>query len=463
MQNIKLQSLATVAGFGLLLMGCGDRLEIDPDNSVAASFAVSTSSDVEALLVGAYDVLGSGDLYDGNLLRDGELLGGDDEVFWDGTFVAPGEIYNKRILVNNGQVEETWIEAYEAINITNNVLANLEVVGEDLDADGQANLRAKVEGEALFIRGTLYFELVRLYGRAWNDGDPAANLGVPLVLEPTSTIDDGSSVTRATVAQVYEQVLTDLESAVNLLPESNGFFATQYAAQGMLSRVYLMQGRYPEAAEAANAVIASGEYALNDDYADAFANVSTNTAEDIFAMQVTSQDGVNNMNTFFAPPSNLGRGDIYMLEPHLELYEEGDERLAFFYFDEDQEQTYTGKWTEQFGNVNIIRLAEMYLTRAEANFRAGTAVGATPLADVNTIRARAGLAPLTEVTLDIILRERNLELAFEGHRIHDLKRTGRPVGDLPFDSPLLVYPIPQREIDANPELENQQNTGYDAT
>ena len=454
MKNIKLQSLATIAGLGLLLMSCGDRLNIEPDNTISANQAVETYDDVQALLVGAYDILGDDDLYGGIVLRDGELLGGDDEVFWDGTFVDPGEIYNKRILVNNLQVEQTWYEAYQTINITNNVLANLDVVREDE--------QARVEGEARFIRGTLYFELVRFYGQAWNDGDPATNLGVPIVLEPTTVINDESFVTRATVAQVYEQVLTDLETAADLLPESNGFFATTYAAQGMLSRVYLMQGRYPEAAEAANTVIASGEYALNDDYADAFANVSTNTVEDVFAMQVTSQDGVNEMNRFFAPPSNLGRGDIYMLEPHLELYEEGDERLDLFYFDEDQEQTYTGKWTEQFGNVNIIRLAEMYLTRAEANFRAGTAIGATPLQDINTIRTRAGLEPLTEVTLDIILRERHLELAFEGHRIHDLKRTGRPVGEFPFDSPKLVYPIPQREIDANPELQNQQNPGYEA-
>ena len=443
-----------------MVAACGDRLEIAPDNSIASDQALNTSSDVEALLVGAYDILSDGDLYGGNVLRDGELLGGDDEVFWDGTFVDPGQIYNKRILVNNAQVEETWFEAYEAINITNNVLDNLEVVGEELEADEQAELKAKVEGEARFIRGTLYFELVRFYSRAWNDGDPAANLGVPLVLAPTTTINDASFVSRATVAQVYEQVLTDLETAADLLPESNGFFATQSAAQAMLSRVYLMQERYPEAAEAADAVISSDLYQLNDNYADAFANESVNTVEDIFAIQVTSQDGVNDMNTFFAPPSNLGRGDIYMLDPHLALYEEGDERLDLFYFDEDQEQTYTGKWTEQFGNVNIIRLAEMYLTRAEANFRAGTTIGATPLEDINTIRTRAGLEPLDNLTLEDILLERHLELAFEGHWIHDLKRTGRPVGDLAFDSPALVYPIPQRELDANPELQDEQNEGY---
>ena len=462
MKNITLPSLLFVAVLGWLFMACGDRLDIEPDNSLASGQALNTSSDVEALLVGAYDILGDDDLYGGILLRDAELLGGDNQLFWDGTFVSPGEIYNKRILVNNDQAEATWIEAYEAINITNNVLTNLEVVGQGLPTDEEAEAKARVEGEARFIRGTLYFELVRLYGRAWNDGDPAANLGVPIVLEPTSTISEGSFVTRATVAQAYDQVLTDLEAAADLLPPSNGFFATEYAALAMLSRVYLMQGRYADAAQAANAVISSGEYALNENYADAFANESANTVEDIFAIQVTSQDGTNQMNRFFAPPSNQGRGDIYMLAPHLALYEEGDARRAFFYFDEAQEQTYTGKWTEQFGNVNIIRLAEMYLTRAEANFRESTTIGAPPLADINTIRTRAGLAPLTSLTLEAILRERHLELAFEGHRIHDLKRTGRPTGKFTFSAPELVYPIPQREIDANPELGDQQNPGYEA-
>ena len=460
MNAIKAPLMALLVGVSLLPIACNDRLEVEPDNFIDADQAVATSSDVEALLVGAYDLLSDDDLYGGILLRDGELLGGDDEIFWDGTFVDPEEIFTKRILVNNAQVEQTWLEAYEAINIANNVLANLEVVGEDLEADEAAALKAQVEGEARFIRGAMYFELVRFYSRAWNDGDPSANLGVPIILDPTATIDEASFVSRATVAEVYDQVLADLQTAADLLPPSNGFFATQYTAQAVLSRVYLMQGQYAEAAAAADAVISSGEYQLTESYADAFANESANTTEDIFAIQVTSQDGTNEMNSFFAPPSNQGRGDIYVQESHLALYEEGDERLAFFYFDDDLAQTYTGKWTNQFGNVNVIRLAEMYLTRAEANFRASTAVGATPLEDVNTIRERAGLDPLTELTLDTILEERHLELALEGHRIHDLKRTGRSVGDLPFDDPRLVYPIPQRELDANPELQGQQNTGY---
>ena len=107
----------------------------------------------------------------------------------------------------------------------------------------------------------------------------------------------------------------------------------------------------------------------------------------------------------------------------------------------------------------------MYLTRAEANFRAGTSTGAAPLADINLIRARAALAPLTtaQLTLTSILKERRLELAFEGTLIHDLKRNrlSTQFGTTVFtwDSPKLIYPIPYREIQANKAL--IQNAGYE--
>jgi hypothetical protein len=225
----------------------------------------------------------------------------------------------------------------------------------------------------------------------------------------------------------------------------------------MLSRVYLQQGDYENARDAANRVIENGPFDLLDDYADCFNNVATNTAEDVFAIQVSSQDGLNAMNLFYAPDEFGGRGDITILQPHLDLYEAGDERADLFFTDQNGIQR-TGKWIEIFGNVNVVRLAEMYLTRAEANFREGTTVGDTPLNDVNRIRNRAGLPSLTNLDLDAILSERKLELAFEGHLLHDLKRTQRSVGALPFDAPELVYPIPQREIDINPQL--QQNEGY---
>jgi starch-binding outer membrane protein, SusD/RagB family len=435
-----------------LITSCSDKLEVNPVTSIDGNDAIKTSSDVEGLLVGAYNALSDGDLYGGNILRDAELIAddykGDSEIFWDGTFVAPGEIWTKSMLVTNDQAQATWLDGYSTINICNLVLENLNLVSEDR--------RARVEGEAKFIRGTVYFELVRIFARTWTDGDPTANPGVPIVLTATTLENAYEKVGRSTVAGVYAQVISDLEDAATLLPDKNGFFANRFAPLAMLSRVYLMQNNYANARDYANHIIAEGSFELEENYEDIFNLTSPGTSsEDIFSIQVTTQDGVNNMNTFFASSEFGGRGDIYIEAAHFALYEEGDERLSLFYDDER-----TGKWTNQFGSLNILRLAEIYLTRAEANFRLETVEGATPAEDINTIRRRVELADLDAetLTLEDILKERHLELAFEGHRIHDIKRTQGFVGSLPFDASELVFPIPQRERNINTAL--SQNDGY---
>jgi starch-binding outer membrane protein, SusD/RagB family len=120
----------------------------------------------------------------------------------------------------------------------------------------------------------------------------------------------------------------------------------------------------------------------------------------------------------------------------------------------------SGKWNNQYGIINLFRLAEMYLVRAECNERLGTAIGATPLEDFNTIHTRAGLTAAAAVTLDDILLERRLELSFEGFRIHDIRRLHENVELHAYDDPKLLFPIPDREIQANPSLSNEQNPGY---
>jgi hypothetical protein len=440
---------------GLIFASCADKLDIKPLNTVGSSQALSSSGDVEALLVGSYTALGDGDVYGGNILRDADLLGDDGEIAWDGTFVAPGEIWDKNMLKTNDQAQETWIGAYTTINNVNIVLANLGKV--------TADKKDRVEGEAKFLRGVMYFELARIYGKTWMDGNPAQNLAVPILLAPSDATNIAAKVKRNTVSEVYAQVIADLQAAETLLPTRNGIFANSYSASAILSRVYLMQNKFPEAVTASNRVISSGLFSLTPVFADAFGRTSTAstsrtsigfaTTEDVFAVQVTSQAGVNNLNTFFDP---TGRGDIPVEDFHLSLYEIGDARRAFF-------QTsggvrYTRKYTNRFANISIVRLAELYLTRAEANLRAGTTTGAAPLADVNRIRTRVGLSNLTTVTTADVLKERKLELAFEGHLIHDIKRTQGTVGALPFSSPKLVFPIPQRETILNSEL--VQNEGY---
>jgi hypothetical protein len=178
-------------------------------------------------------------------------------------------------------------------------------------------------------------------------------------------------------------------------------------------------------------------------------------------MVVTAQDGTNSLSTYFGRaiatiPGTNGRSDCKIKAAHLALYETGDVRKNFFVLSGGN--YYTQKHLDRFGNVPVIRLAEMYLTRAESNFRNSTAVGATPLADIHLIRQRAGLAPLTTVTLDDITKERYLELAFEGHNLQEAKRLQKNVGTTEWNSSKLLLPIPQREMDVNKNL--VQNAGY---
>ncbi len=427
---------------------CNEELNLEPYQSISEDLALENDNNVKAVLIGAYDALGAGALLGGNSLRDAELLGGDGEVLWVGTFLGPREIANKQMNANNNDAAELWLTAYNAINICNNVLAGLGVV-----AEGD---KAQVEGEALFIRAIAYFQLVRFYAKPYEAGQANSQLGVPIVQTPTRSISEESKVGRNTVQEVYTQIITDLSKAESQLPEDNEWRASKGAAAALLARVYLQQGDYAKARDAANRVISSSAYALLKNYKDVF-NRDENSSEDIFAIQLTTQDGANLMNTHFSIPDFGGRdGDVEILQGHLSLYDPADKRLALFY--DGNGAIRTGKWNNLYGNVNIIRLAEMYLIRAECNQRLGTSVGASPLADYNVVRTRAGLPAATSVTLDVILLERRLELAHEGHKIHDMKRLKLSVGPLPYNADKLVFPLPQREINANGNL--QQNPGY---
>ena len=436
---------------------CSKELDTTPFNNIDQTNALKTSSDVEGLLVGAYADLGAADLYGGGAFVTADLLGDYNEIFWSGTFPYMTQIKNKAISVDNGNVQNTWTNAYKVINDVNNVLSSLSVVS--------AAKQSRVEGEAKFIRGSVYFDLVRLFGKAWNDGTPSTNDGVPLKLTPTVELNGAADqIPRDKVAAVYDQVIKDLTEAETKLPASNGFFATKYSAAAMLARVYLQNGEYAKARDAANRVIASGNFKLTQANADGIieeflytrAKAVDNTSEDIFAMQVTTTAGNNTFQTFY---SELGRGDISINGPHYDLYEPNDLRLNLINAD-----GYSAKFDNVYGNVHIIRLAEMYLIRAETNKRLSTSVGVAPLVDINIIRNRAGLDLLSAVTLAVILKERKIELSFEGFELHDIKRLGVSTGfftgggGLPYNSPKLIFPIPKRDRIVNPNL--TQNEGY---
>ena len=429
-------------------VACDSALDLDPSQSISEGQAVENDANIKAVLVGAYDEFGVGNLYGGETLRNADLLGSNGELLWQGTFNAPREIFNHAMIAQNGDAEGVWVDAYQTINIANNVLAGLSVVN--------AVDQGTVEGEALFLRSMLFFDLVRFYAKPFVAGGSNDQLGIPLVTEPTRSIDEKSFVTRNTVAQVYTQVVADLTRAENLLPEDNSWRASKDAAAAALARVYLQMGDFANARDAANRVIGSGRYLLVPSYANVF-NRDDNSTEDIFAIQNSSQDGTNAMNTFFSIPEFGGRdGDIQIQQAHLDLYDAADERLALFF--ESAGSTFSGKWNNQNGNIALFRLAEMYLIRAETNQRLGTSVGDTPVNDYNQVHERAGLAAATSVTLDDILLERRLELAQEGFSVHDIRRLQGTLGPDAYDADNTIFPIPDSEINANPNM--VQNPGY---
>jgi hypothetical protein len=481
--KLKLLILTTLTTAMVVISGCKKRLDIVPFQSLPPEKALATESDITGVLVGAYNGIQSTAAYGGDIQMMADIWANRLYLRFRGTFagllqIASVTTTSNPIQVDNGWASSLWSQSYFTINTCNLVLENLSKI------TSSTTKRNRVEGEALFIRGSLFFELARIYGKTWDDGDNNTNLAVPIVLKSTpfevSKLTDANYPKRNTVAEVYNQAKADLQKAVTLLPATNApGYATRWAAMAQLSRIALMQADYATARDMANTVIASTTVGANPQHSlsNPFNNLWFNfinfggvaPTEYIFYIRITQQDGTNGLNTYYGQtvssiPGTAGRGDLDVQTAWVNLHEVGDVRRTYFQGGSSGRRL-TRKHLDRFGHVPVIRLAEMYLTRAEANYRLGTSVGASPLTDVNIIRNRAGLPSLLALTsVNEIIKERNLELAFEGHYLHDVKRLrlsmpGSSGANGPaWNSPRLVMPIPQREMDVNKNL--VQNPGY---
>ncbi len=459
--RLKTAAPAALLAAAALLGACDQPLEVDPDSQIPFEEALDSPDEVASGVRGIYDAMQADGGYNRNLLVFPDLYA--DNLAFTGTFDTDSEVAGRAVQPSNSALDGIWGTAYEAINRANNVIASIPNVAGISNDDAD-----QYQGEAEFLRALNYHNLVRWFG------------GVPLVLEPNWAVGDNENTfaPRATQAQVYARIEADLLSAVALLPEeSTDFRATSGAARALLARVYLDQGKHAQARDAASAVIASGNYSLTNPFSNLWA--VENSPESILSIQYS----VNDFNELafwffpsdfggrrgFAPTANLAatyrdQGDTERYEATIGFYRQGTRRYGLKYF-----RIATGE-----DNVIVLRLAEMYLIRAEANARLG-APTATVLADINVVRARAGVAPLTAESIDdgdpdtsvqdellmAVLEERRLEFAMEGHRFFDLRRILGPAGAAEFlEIPefRLLFPIPQSERDANPNL--TQNPGY---
>lgn len=450
----------------MLLTGlaCSSKLDVKPGQHITPD-EIKTAADVKAVLFGSYKSMQDFNAFGERYILIADLLGSTGQVTFVGTFTEYRDIFNKGQVTQSLIAQGIWERSYVTINGANVVLKKLDLL--------DAAEKDAIEGEAKFMRALTYYELANFFGQPYSAGNTGVNEAVPLVLEPTEVYDpEKDNKPRATVEAVYKQIVSDLTDAAAKLPASysdNNGRATKYAAQALLSKVYMAQAKYTEAATAATEVISKGGFSLAITFDKAFNNVSSST-EDIFAMQQTDQSnggsansGISTMYAAYNATPLAGRGDV-RVDPNLyKIYQENDDRKTFVY-----EGTgiaggtgdYTRKWKDFYKAIPVLRLADMYLIRAEANARVGSAIGGkTPLEDVNVLRARSHAAALATVTADQVVEERFRELAFEGDWLWTRKRLKMNIGTRPYNDSKLVLPVPQRERDVNELL--SQNPGYD--
>jgi starch-binding outer membrane protein, SusD/RagB family len=470
---MKKKSLIVILALTFGLFSC-DVLDVEPEQSISSEVVFESVENARGAVTGMYQAVRFSSGYGGFSMMASEFV--TDNTDFQGSFTTWQEVAQYAIPTNNGTISGQWEDLYDGINRANNVLANVADV-----PDIPQELVDQWSGEAYFVRAILHFQLVRYFAQPYGFTADNSHPGVPYMTEPGEGAGDHNLVTRNTVAEVYENIISDLQQAESLVPESlDSDAATRgrgslNAVRGFLAKVHLHMSDWENVANYTNQVINSGNYSLGS-VTGIFG--TGNSSEDVFAVQMTADTnpGVNAAMASLHTPAPIGRGDINPTEDLLNAFEEGDLRREQLIY-EDGGQLWTAKYSSSNNddNVRVIRYADILLSRAEAlQEMAGSAVDAEALELVNQVRNRAGLSDLeagTDFTtgedlLEWILHERRIELAFEGHRKWDLLRRGedlvnlRSTSNVPvsYGSDNAIFPIPQREIDVNENLE--QNPGY---
>ncbi len=445
MINIKYFLLLVV---GTLFAVSCNVLEQEPVDSVTPDLAFKDQQAAQAAVNGLYSRLQSEDYYGGwfQYIADNYA----DVSTFLGFFVEFREPDERAIPSTNGGIEVIWLGIYRAINSANEIIANVPNVD---DENFSAEDRAAMVAEAHCIRALCYLDLLTYYGEHWDEGSA---FGVPLATQSTnSDFANVELIPRATVAETYDLVISDLQIAEKDLPESGDRSRVSRAfATGLLARTYAFKGDYALAEQKATELIESGNYALMEDYADIF--LTDLSDESIFELVFNAQD-----------PSDLAlytiRRDEVRPDPALiESFAANDVRQLFIGEAAGRPGLRLLKAEDFSTDANpayVMRLAELYLLRAEARFFNGDETGA--LADLNTIRTRAGLEPHADAGnfIDKLLDEWRWEFFQEGFRFRALVRLDRAEEVLGIESFRRAYPIPFRELTIEGTL-LQQNPGY---
>ena len=465
----------------LMLTGCSKLLDKSPESNFTPDNFYKNADDAKAAVNAVYDQMNTSDIYDQVMwiIQDQST---DDAEWGNGRATAnqPKNDLDKYSFTPSTVTFQTlWSASYKSINRCNAALERIPPIAMD------EALKARLIGEAKFMRGVYYFILVRLFG------------DVPLVLKETTSLNN-LQIARSPSEDVYKLIIQDFTDAETILPVSYSAAdkgkATRGAAKAFLAKVYLTREEWAKASAKAKEVMDLGAgYDLWTNFADVFLIANKNGKESVFEIQANGLIGEGTwMQGYMRPPfdrvNNIaGFGDDPPTQNIYNAYQPGDLRRNITLRLYSASSTPAAPATVQFpcyvakyldpgatgnndgsNNFPIIRYADVLLMYAEALNEQG-AGNPEAFNAVNRIRRRAGLTDLIGLSQtafrDSVLLERRLELAFEGHRRFDLLRTKRLVAAMNAQNPAItikphqtLFPIPQTERDVNPLL--TQNNGY---
>ena len=445
MKPIKLTSLLILAPL-LFFTSCKKYLEEIPDDALASQNAIVDVSTARAAIIGAYD--GVQGYYAGNYPTLGTMPA--DNVVFNGTLCTYAQLDQNAIPADNVTTVATYQGIYKTINTVNSVIADVPGLNDPLLSEAEKN---KILGEAYFIRALGYFDL----GRGWG--------GVQLQLQPTTDLSSAKGIKRSTLSQIYDQVLADLIQAETLLPDdaTTRNRAQKSTARALRARLHLYRGEWASAEKYATQVILNTKYRLTPAYAGFFTAPFLST-ESIFELTFSPNDKNSFWNLWY--PSSAG--GQFTLKPSATFVSKvtdpsigGGRKALIAGTSPDSYGVLYNTTSSSTDPSYVIRLAEMYLIRAEARAQLEDYTGA--LEDLNVIRSRAGVPDFSSLSKVDILKaiedENSIEFAFEAHRWFDLVRTRRAGEVLGITNQnYWLFPIPLSDVLSDPDV--TQNPGY---
>lgn len=464
-------------------------LNMTPDSSLTTTNFFKTSNDMDQAVIGIYSGMQDRKPKDYLLM---EMPG--DNLYMGTATPGANDLDFLTVNAENIPVADFWEKSYTGIARANAVLENI-----DRPVDYTAGKKEQYAGEAKFMRALFYFDLVRLYG------------GVPLVTK-TPSVTEAKNMPKAAAAQVYDQIIADLKEAIDLLPAPASIVrgrASKGAATGLLGKVYVYRKDWANAKIYLDKTIRDFGYQLEPNFAALWSLASEDNKEIIFTIKYTDGTNGHSLGIDYAPIGGLagivGSGNQYAF-PSWSLnkkYVTGDTRKASTISDYVVKATspndppiwgpYVKKYATKFTGATsgqdlpVLRLGDVVLLYAEALYNTGDKGNA--LTQLNLVRERAFGNAAHNYTaadiasdnnfLDIILLERQLELAYENERWPDLLRTGKfmtvmareerdynpatgtaTTVTLTPKATMVLLPVPQRQIDQYTPGVLTQNEGY---